>query len=186
MKSINNTVRKSITVALLMATGMAAADEREETWNAHFQTTYIRQIKRAFDAPYSGVNSLKPEREVAYSFSATAAFGWRPWTGGELYLNPELVQGVPLSNLTGLGGLTNGEQQKTSGSNPTLYRARAFLRQTWNRGGEKEIVESEANTLAGSVDKRRVVLTVGNLSVLDVFDASTYAHDPRTQFLNWP
>jgi high affinity Mn2+ porin len=46
-------------------------------------------------------------------------------------------------------------------------------------------VESAANTLAGMQDSRRVVLTAGNMSVLDVFDINGHAHDPRTQFLNW-
>jgi carbohydrate-selective porin OprB len=95
------------------------------------------------------------------------------------------VQGVPLSELRGLGGFPNGEQQKTSGPNPTLYRARLFLRQTWNHGGEKEAIESDANQLAGMVDKRRIVVTAGNLAVIDIFDNSSFAHDPRTQFLNW-
>jgi high affinity Mn2+ porin len=156
-----------------------------ENWNAHFQSTYVWQRKPGFDAAYSGANSLSPEREKAYSFSGTAAFGWRPWSGGELYFDPEVVQGVPLSRLTGLGVLTNGEQQKTSGPNPTFYRSRLFLRQTWNLGGEQERVESVANTLAGMVDSRRVVLTAGNVSVLDIFDINSNAHDPRTQFLNW-
>jgi len=30
-----------------------------------------------------------------------------------------------------------------------------------------------------------VVLTAGNLAVSDIFDANAYAHDPRTQFMNW-
>jgi high affinity Mn2+ porin len=60
-----------------------------------------------------------------------------------------------------------------------------FLRQTWGMGGEQEAVESDANQLAGKVDKRRWVLTVGNLSVVDIFDDNAYSHDPRTQFLNW-
>ena len=30
-----------------------------------------------------------------------------------------------------------------------------------------------------------MVLTVGNLSILDLFDDNTYNHDARTQFLNW-
>ena len=114
-----------------------AQDIREETWNAHVQTTYIWQKKPSFSAPYTGEFSLRPEREKAYTFSATASLGWRPWRGGELYFDPEIVQGVPMSELRGLGGMTNGEQQKTSGPNPTLYRARLFLRQTWNLGGEK-------------------------------------------------
>ena len=110
--------------------GAARADElQEETWNAKFQTTYIWQTKPSFNAAYSGQNSLKTGHEKAYSFSATAALGWRPWNGTELYLDPEILQGAPLSNLTGLAGLTNAEQQKSSGPNPVLYRARLFLRQ---------------------------------------------------------
>ncbi|QDZ30417.1 carbohydrate porin [Noviherbaspirillum sp. UKPF54] len=162
-----------------------AQEQREETWNAKFQATYVWQAKPAFAAAYSGANSLRPEREKSYSFSADAAFGWRPWRGGELYFDPEVVQGVPLSGLHGLGGMTNGEQQKTSGPNPTLYRARLFLRQTWGLGGDRQEVESDANRLAGAVDKRRIVLTAGNFAVTDVFDNSAYAHDARAQFLNW-
>lgn len=160
-------------------------DIHEAAWSAHFQTTYIWEAKPPFSAPYTGEFSLRPEREKGYSFSATAALGFRPWTGGELYFDPEAVQGVPLSNLRGLGGMTNGEQQKTSGPNPTLYRARLFLRQTWNLGGEKEAVESDFNQMAGLLDKRRIVVTAGNLSVTDIFDNSAYAHDARTQFMNW-
>ncbi|CAG9931306.1 protein of unknown function [Candidatus Nitrotoga arctica] len=44
--------------------------------------------------------------EKKYSFTETAFLGMRPWAGGELYFNPEIVQDVPLSNLTRLGGLT--------------------------------------------------------------------------------
>jgi high affinity Mn2+ porin len=171
--------------SLLLSFSSHAEEAQEEMWNAKFQTTYVWQTKPSFDAAYSGINSLKPEHEKSYSFSTTAAFGWRPWRGGELYFDPEVVQGVALSGLAGLGGMTNGEQQKTSGPNPTLYRARLFLRQTWGFGGEKETVESDANRLAGMVDKRRLVLTAGNLAVIDIFGNSAYAHDPRTQFLNW-
>ena len=35
----------------------------EEQWNAKIQTTYVWQHKGAFDAPYSGANSLRPVRE---------------------------------------------------------------------------------------------------------------------------
>ncbi|MEI4872875.1 hypothetical protein Q8G47_29565, partial [Klebsiella pneumoniae] len=52
-------------------------------------------------------------------------------------------------------------------------------------GGGSDAVESSANQLGGSYDKRRVTLTVGNLAVSDLFDGSRYAHDGRTQFMNW-
>ncbi|MBB5199635.1 hypothetical protein HNR39_001467 [Glaciimonas immobilis] len=156
-----------------------------ETWNAKFQSTYIWQRKPSFDAPYSGANSLLPQREKAYSLTATAYFGVRLWGGAELYFNPEMVQAVPLSGLHGLGGMTNSEQQKTSGPNPKFYRARLFLRQTFDFGGGADPVESGQNQLAGMVDKRRLVFTLGNVSVTDIFDNNAYAHDARTQFVNW-
>jgi high affinity Mn2+ porin len=168
--------------AMTLAAPIARADE---AWNAHVQATYVWQAKPAFDAAYSGPASLAPWRETGYSFSATAAFGVRPWAGAELYFDPEVVQGKALSGLHGLGGMTNGEEQKTSGTSPTFYRARLFLRQTWNLGGEMQAVESDMNQLAGSVASRRVVLTAGNLAVSDVFDANSQAHDARSQFLNW-
>ncbi|BBP04254.1 hypothetical protein TPL01_20540 [Sulfuriferula plumbiphila] len=157
----------------------------EESWNAKFQTTYIWQGKAPFNAAYSGPDSLSPERAKSYSFTGTAFLGMRPWAGGELYFNPEVAQGVPLSNLTGLGGFTNGEIARTAGPTPTFYVARIFLRQTWGLGGTQNAVDSAANQLAGTIDSRRIALTIGKLSVTDIFDNNAYSHDPRTQFLNW-
>lgn len=172
---------------LLAAASCARADDlpAPEAWNAHVQATYVWQAKPAFAAAYSGPASLAPVRETGYSFSATAAFGLRPWAGAELYVDPEVVQGKPMSGLHGLGGMGNGEQQKSSGATPTFYRARLFLRQTWNLGGELQGVASDMNQLAGSVAARRLVLTAGNLAVSDLFDNHSQAHDARSQFLDW-
>jgi high affinity Mn2+ porin len=170
-------------VSLLAARPGAAAELQDR--GAAFQATYVWQGKPAFAAAYSGPNSLASQRERSYSLSATAFLGLRPWTGGELYVDPEVVQGQPLSNLQGLGGLTNGENQKTSGPNPTPYVARAFLRQTWELGGEREDVEAAPNQLAGSVATQRLVLTAGKVAITDLFDRNEVAADPRTRFLNW-
>jgi len=181
-----NGIQWSILVAGILALAQVgyAQDVPEET-SAKFQATYVWQRKSPFDAPYTGPRSLSPDREKSYSLTATAALGIRTWRGGEVYFDPEVTQGVPLSGLTGLGGFTNGEIARTSGPSPTFYRARLFARQTWVFGGESEKAESDANQLAGSVDRRRLVSTVGNLSVLDIFDHNSFSHDPRTQFLNW-
>ena len=40
-------------------------------------------------------------------------------------------------------------------------------------------------TWAGSRTCRASRLTVGQISVLDIFDQNSYAGDPTTQFLNW-
>ena len=156
-----------------------------QAWNAKFQSTYVRQTHPGFSAAYTGPSSLLPSAEKSYSFTATAFLGLRLAPDTELYFNPEAVQGVAFSGLTGLGGLSNGELQKTAGASLLLYRARLFVRQTWGLGGEREDVASDANQLGGSRDKNRVVLTAGNLAVSDLFDSNTYAHDARTQLMNW-
>ena len=171
--------------ALTASTSWAQAPDTEDQ-TARYQLTYNWQHHAAFSASHSGANSIQPISEKMYTFSATAHWGFRPWQDGELYFNPEITQGVPFSgNLVGLGGFTNGEITRAGGSNPKLYRQRLFVRQTWNRGGEKEAVEADFNQLAGQVDKNRFVLTAGNFSTLDVFDDNAYAKDPRTQFMNW-
>lgn len=156
-----------------------------EDWNAKLQSTYIWQKHPTFNAAYSGVNSMAPISEKGYTWTGTAFLGWRAWNGGEIYFNPEAAQGKALSHLHGLGALTNGENQKDGGANLLLYRARLFLRQTWGMGGGTEKVESAPNTLAGVVDKNRLVLTAGNVALTDIFDNNAYSHDPRTQFQNW-
>ena len=93
--------------------------------------------------------------------------------------------GVPFSDMKGVGGFTNGEIQRTAGADPTFYRARLFLRQTWGLGDATAYRESDQNQLAGRVDGNRFVLTLGNLSVLDIFDGNQYSHDPRRSFMNW-
>src|SRR5258706_14876074 len=175
----------SAAISLGLSGAAWAQDVQEEGLGARFQTTYVWQRKYPFGAAYTGPHSLNPDIEKSYSFTATAALGARGWSGGELYFDPEVAQGVPLSGLTGLGGFTNGEIARTSGPNLTFYRARLFARQTWGFGGGSEKMEPDANQLAGSVDRRRLVSTAGNLSVLDIFDDNAFSHDPRTQFLNW-
>jgi len=169
--------------------GSAAADERPDDdpprWALHAQTTYVWQHKPSFDAPYTGPNSLVPTAERSYSFTATADLGLRPWAGGQIHFNPEAGQGVPLSHLSGAGGLSNGELARTSGAQIKAYRARLFLLQRWDAGGETERIEPDFNELGGTASARRWTLVAGNISLLDYFDNNPYAKDPREQFFNW-
>ena len=174
-----------LSASLCHAQEQSTASSIAEDWNAKFQSTYVWQHKPAFDAAYTGPLSLSPQQEDTYTWSATMALGKRLWDGGEVYFDPEVAQGVPLSNLTGMGGFYNGELTRASGNDPVFYMVRLFMRQTWGLGGGQQDVPSAMNQLAGSVDKNRIVLTVGFLPPLDIFDNNQYAHDPRTQFMNW-
>jgi high affinity Mn2+ porin len=63
--------------------------------------------------------------------------------------------------------------------------SRAFFRQTIDLGGDTQKVDPDLNQLGGTQTANRVMLTVGRISVADIFDTNKYAHDPRGDFLNW-
>lgn len=164
-------------------------DMRDERWNAYGQATYISSWKSAFSAAYTNLNgtphSLLPNAERSFTGTVTAYFGLKAWQGGEIYLAPEMISELPLSDLKGLGGsIQNFELQKTGSVSATWYKSRFYLKQTFNFGGAERRAESGPLQLAGSFDSRRLVLTAGNLSVLDLFDKNSYAADLRQQFLN--
>jgi hypothetical protein len=88
---------------------------RPEDWNANFQTTYIWQMHPGFAACNpDGPHSLKSQHETGYTLTATLFLGYRPWRGAELFFNPEVLQSTTMSDLHGLGGLSNGENQKAA------------------------------------------------------------------------
>jgi len=161
------------------------SDPAPETWSLHGQATTVTQTHGDFSSPYQGPHSLQPGREWATSFTATLMAGWRPWTGAEVYLDTEGAAGKGVSSVLGLAGAPNGETYRVG--NPAFHAAlaRAWVRQTFDLGGEAQKVEADAHQLGGTRDARRVVVHLGKFSVMDVFDANAYAHDPRSQFLNW-
>lgn len=121
-----------------------------------------------------------------FTFSATARWGMRLWQGRSCTSILSGLGGSFSASLVGLGSFTNGEITRATGSQPKPAMQRLFVRQTWNQGGgtEKARLRLQSNGRVGGAT-RRVVLTLGNFSTLDVFDENTYAKDPRTQFMNW-
>jgi high affinity Mn2+ porin len=156
-----------------------------DDWNIHGQSTFIEQGYPAFRSPYQGANSLSGASQAKNTMSATAFVGWRPRDGTEIYVNPELMQGFGLSDTLGLAGFPNGEAQKSNFALPRVNVARVFLRQTFGLGGEQEAIEDGPNQLPGKQDISRITVTAGKFAVTDFFDANSYAHDPRANFLNW-
>ena len=174
--------------ALLCAPFTATATAEELAFDyvtAKLQSTWIWQKQPGFSAPYSGFSSLNPNGELGYTLTGTAFLGVRPFKGTEFFFDPEFAKGVPFSGLRGLGGITNGEAQKAGNGEISGYYARAFARQTIGFGGGTTEQEASFNQFAGTVDKRRLVLTGGVYAITDIFDQNAFAHDPRTQFMNW-
>ena len=164
-------------------------DLKRERWNAYGQFTWISSYKAPFSAPYTNLNgsnkSLSPNGEHSFTATATLFLGLGLWPGGELYFVPETISSRPLSNLSGLGGsIQNFELQKQGQIAPTVYRSRTYLTQTFGFGGQSEERASGPMQLGSVVDRRRLVLAFGNLSVLDFFDHNSVVGDPRRQFFN--
>jgi high affinity Mn2+ porin len=166
-------------------TTFAPTPPESNNWNIHGQTTFIQQGYPSFRSPYEGAKSLPGVGLGRETWTVTAFLGWRLWEGGEFYFNPELAQGFGIGSTLGLAGFSNGEAQKGGGLFPKIRAQRYFFRQVFGLGGEQEDVEDGPNQLAGKRDVDRVTLTVGRFAVGDIFDANSYAHDPRADFMNW-
>ena len=164
-----------------------AADYRGagETVALRVQATVVDQVALAFHSPYQGQNSLDPTTRGRETADLTVYGGVRPWTGGEIWINAEVDQGFGLSNTLGLAGFPSGEAYKVGHSYPYAMIHRWFLRQTLDLGGQRQKVEQDQNQLAGVQGTNRLVFTVGKISVVDIFDTNSLAHDPRGDFFNW-
>ncbi|MBI5320084.1 carbohydrate porin [Bradyrhizobium sp.] len=160
-------------------------DPESPRWEIHGQTTYLPQGYPAFRAAYTGPNSLTPAPQAKATWSNGLYLNMRLWEGGEVYYNPELLQGFGLNDTVGVAGFPNGEAQKSNFPYPHYNTSRLFFRQTFGFGGEQEELPSGALQLSGKVDINRLTLQVGKFAVMDVFDGNAYAKDTRKDFLNW-
>jgi high affinity Mn2+ porin len=159
------------------------APSAPETWGMYGQFTGVSQSHPAFAAPYTGQNSLLPNSSSASTTDLTLFIGMHIW-GGELWVNPEIDQGFGLSNTIGMAGYSSGEAYKVGANSPYLRLPRLFYRKVIDLGGEEQIIAPAANQLGRTQSADNVILTLGKFSVTDVFDTNTYAHDPRSDFMN--
>jgi len=164
-------------------------DLDDEIWNIYGQGTTISQWHPAFPAAYTNLNgtnnSLQAQAQNAITSTVTFYAGFKLMKGTEFYGAPEMISETAFSNLKGLGGsIQNFEFQKSGTMQPTWYRSRLLLRQTFNYAGTDMHLDSGPLQLAGTVSSRRTVLHLGDMSVLDIFDKNTFAGDLRQQFFN--
>src|SRR5450432_1592330 len=83
--------------ALSTALPAAAIPAEEQNFAVHGQFTYVEQETSGFNAPYSGPNSLSPNRG-AETTDATLYLGARLWRGAEGWINGEIDQGFGLDD----------------------------------------------------------------------------------------
>jgi high affinity Mn2+ porin len=162
-----------------------AEQVQPQWWAIHGQATNVWMLQPGFHSPYQGPQSLNQATNGRETVDATLYAGVRPWPGAEFWVNPEVDQGFGLSDTFGVAGYPSGEAYKVGRVHPYFLMQRAFLRQTIDLGGTTEKLDADLNQLAGTQTANRLVVTIGKYSIVDIFDTNQYAHDPRSDFLNW-
>jgi len=104
----------------------AASQTQFPNWEIHGQTTYIQQGYPAFRSPYLGVNSFTPWAQTRETWSTSAFLGLKLWEGGELYYNPELLQGFGLHATTGAAGFPTAKPRNRTFPILTTTRRACF------------------------------------------------------------
>jgi len=166
-------------------TATAQDTVKQQRFNLHFQQTIITQYKPAFGAKYTGNNSLLPTDETQTSLTSTFYGAARLWKGAQVVFNPEISGGAGLSKTLGVAGFPNGETFRVGSEDPKVYVARLYFTQNFEWGNHKDTLTDDANQLAGTISKRHFTITAGKFGMADYFDANSFSHDPRTQFMNW-
>lgn len=164
-------MRISTIVLLVFSVGtriLAQSDSTQRKMSLHFQQTAVYQYHAAFDALYSGENSLQNREEGAMSLTSTLFLDVPLWKGASFTFNPELSGGKGLSQAKGLGGFTNGETFRIGNPEPVVYVARLLLEQNFELA-----------------HLRNLKLVIGKYGLSDYFDFNAYSHDPRAHFMNW-
>jgi high affinity Mn2+ porin len=149
------------------------------------QANFIYQEHSAFHAPYSGVNSLRPESEHALSRVLTIYTGYQFNGSTEILFDLESAGGKGISDAFGLAGFTNLDvvRNPTLGSRP--YVSRLMLHTVIPFGTERERQERGPLSVLTDVPVRRLELRAGKFGTVDFFDLNGVGSDSHLQFLNW-
>ncbi|MCW8087591.1 carbohydrate porin [Sabulicella glaciei] len=167
--------------------GAAALQDRleDQGWMVRGQATFILQGHPAFRSPYRGPGSLSPAANARNTFSADLVLGRRLWQGAEFIVNASVTRGFGVSNSTGIAAFPNNEAFRLGTTEPYIYTPRILFRQTIGLSSDTVPNDDDPLRFSTPLPRERITITAGKMSVWDIFDDNRYAHDPRTQFLNW-
>lgn len=166
---------------------LAAIQDRleEQGWLLRGQATFVLQGHPRFRSPYRGDASLSPAANARNTLSTDLLLGRRLWEGAEFIVDASVTRGFGVSNSVGVAGFPNNEAFRLGSTEPNFFVPRAFFRQTIGLSADTVANDGDALRFGGALPRERLTITAGKISVWDIFDDNRYAHDARTQFLNW-
>lgn len=168
-----------------MGISMLGFSQSSSRFSLHFQQTTVTQGHPRYYAKYTGLNSLSTKEEIKTTLTSTLFLSARLWKHGYVIVNPEMAGGEGVSEARGIAGFTNGESFRVGDPKPVIYLARGVFHQYFSLGKGKQFNEDDINTVADSIPQKYIHVVAGKFCLSDYFDANTYSHDPREQFLNW-
>jgi len=157
----------------------------QEGWFLRGQATVITQSKPSMVSPYTGEVSLTGKQTSRNTESIDLVIGRRLWSNAEFVVVPSVTRGYGMSNSQGVASFPNGEAFRLGTTEPVAWLPRAFIRQTIPLSGAMGGEDDDPMRFAGPLPSERITITVGKVSVWDFFDDNRYAHDARTQFMQW-
>jgi high affinity Mn2+ porin len=164
------------------------------------QATTFTQVAPSFHSPYEGPNSFKNEGSdhPATSLTFTLYGGARLWKGAWFCLEPEFASGDGVGGGAGVSAYPNVEIVRVAAINGKPYVARVFLQQVLALGTasggetvapdgnpEEKFSPASDRPLGGPALPPRLVLTIGKISLPDIFDTNEFLGDGRHGLGNW-
>lgn len=161
------------------------ADREREGWLLRGQVTTILQGHPRFRSPYQGPASLDPRPVWRNTQSIDLVLGRRLWDNAELIAVPSVTRGFGMSNTSGVASFPSGEAFRLGTRDPYFLMSRLFVRQTIDLSYDAEGNDDDPMRFAGPLARERITITAGKVSAWDFFDNNRYAHDARSQFMQW-
>ena len=161
--------------------GQEADTLTNERFSIHAQTTVITQYKPAFNAKYTGENSLLPSKETQTSITSTVYAGAKLWEGASIFLNPEISGGSGLSSVLGVADALNGETFRVGSAEPKVYLARLYFRQIFSLKKSTFFQAGDLNKLSGRLPTDYLALqserSVSQIILILILSVMTLEHN---------
>ncbi len=184
-----------IAAALAMPAAAQTAPPAERWWDWGFQATAITQTAPSFDAPYEGPHSFLNEgsQSAHTTFLTTLALAARLWPGAWASVQPEFSGGSGVGGGQGVAAFPNQDVLRVPSLGAKPYLARVFVQQAFPLGapegepavpGKPEEKFSPGGAHLFAARGPRLEITLGKLSLADVFDGSE-ASDAHHGLMSW-
>ena len=157
-------------------------------WWISGQGNLVFQWHPAFQAKYSGQNSLTPQAQSSTTHILTLYTGIQITHTTEIVADLEDATGGGIGGAVGLAGITDLDDVRTVQGvqlSRAPYLARLMLRQIIPLSSDRVTATRGPLGLATSLPARRIEFRVGKFDIVDFLDNNSGGSDDHLQFLNW-